>query len=67
MRTCKNCCFYEQCGQSKTCGYYAPVDEMEETREDLDEIRRERRKFRKEWSSYVERDDGEFSYVDQAN
>lgn len=67
MRACKNCCFYEQCGQRKTCEYYAPTDETEETREELDEIKTERGKFRKEWVSYVERDDAEFSYMDQTD
>ena len=67
MRTCKSCCFYEQCGQRKTCEYYAPTDDAEETREDLDEIKTERGKFRKEWKKYIERDDGEFSYIDHAN
>lgn len=67
MRSCKNCCFYEQCGQAKTCEYYAPTDETEVTREELDESRGERVKFRKEWAKYMKRDDDGFSYIDLDN
>lgn len=67
MRSCKNCCFYDQCGQRKTCEFYAPLDETEETREELNESRKEREAFNEEWDIYVKDGDEGHEHVYHAD
>ncbi len=54
MSICNSCLWSENCSGSTLCEYYTPAEEYFENNASTE---KERYIFRKEWFSYIERDE----------